>query len=80
MSSNMFLGENAGGSSRESITNLLDEGLGTSLDGTDEISPSTTHSTLGRNDSGEKELLFVSSKHFLIVSVYFHVYWCFYHI
>ncbi|CAG7731698.1 unnamed protein product, partial [Allacma fusca] len=39
-----------GGSSRESIANLLDEGLGTSLDGTDEIS-SSIHSTLGRNDS-----------------------------
>jgi len=38
-------------SSHESIANLLDEGLGTSLDGTDDISTSI-HSTLGRNDSG----------------------------
>jgi len=44
------LGEN--GSSRESLANLLDEGLGTSLDGTDEIS-SSIHPTLGRNDSGK---------------------------
>lgn len=44
------IGEN--GSSRESLANLLDEGLGTSLDGTDEIS-SSIHPTLGRNDSGK---------------------------
>lgn len=37
------------GSSRESLANLLDEGLGTSLDGTES---EATHPTLGRNDSG----------------------------
>jgi len=42
------------GSSRESLANLLDEGLGTSLDGTDEISTSI-HPTLGRNDSGKNK-------------------------
>lgn len=44
-----------GGSSRESLANLLadaDEGLGTSLDGTDELC-TPGHPNLGRNDSGK---------------------------
>ncbi|XP_035704519.1 mucin-5AC isoform X3 [Folsomia candida] len=44
-----FLLEGDTGSSRESLANLLDEGLGTSLDGTES---EATHPTLGRNDSG----------------------------
>jgi len=46
-------------SSHESMVNLLDEGLGTSLDGTDEIPTiSSAHSTLGRNDSGNVHFLY----------------------